>query len=164
VPQYLGKLGACACSHAAIRDYAQTIYDYWVRRQLVVIADDVLQAAYDSPVDFKPREQIEEAEARLFALASSDPATNHTLLLAETIPITKPDDGPVAGLIWPQSTSVWYGPSGAGNAIRSSHNQRVASAHVGQTLRQLGPVSLQSAGFFLEDPVDVCRRGRKCPF
>src|SRR4029077_5862008 len=42
------------------------------RRALILIGEDVVNAAYDSPVDFPPKEQIEEAETRLFALAETD--------------------------------------------------------------------------------------------
>ena len=31
----------------------------------------MVNAAYDSPVDFPPKEQIEEAETRLFSLAET---------------------------------------------------------------------------------------------
>ena len=39
--------------------------------QLILIGEDMVNAAYDSPVDFPPKEQIEEAETRLFALAET---------------------------------------------------------------------------------------------
>ena len=49
-------------------DYGFTIRDLAIRRELIVIGGDVVNAAYDAPVDFPPKEQIEEAETRLFAL------------------------------------------------------------------------------------------------
>jgi len=68
-PQYLGRLAA---THAATlinaRDYARTIHDLWTRRQLIVIGEDLVNVAFDAPVDFPPKEQIDEAETRLFAL------------------------------------------------------------------------------------------------
>jgi replicative DNA helicase len=36
-----------------------------------VIGEDMVNAAYDSPADFPPKEQIEEAETRLFSLAET---------------------------------------------------------------------------------------------
>ena len=36
-----------------------------------VIGEDMVNTAYDSPVDFPPKEQIEEAETRLFSLAET---------------------------------------------------------------------------------------------
>src|SRR5215475_5787467 len=71
VPQYLGRLAANAATIINARDYAQTIYDLAIRRHLILIGEDMVNAAYDSPVDFPPREQIEEAETRLFSLAET---------------------------------------------------------------------------------------------
>lgn len=68
---YLGILAARAATVINARDYGQTVYDLAVRRHLIVIAEDVLNTAYDSPVDFSPREQIEELETRLFSLAEA---------------------------------------------------------------------------------------------
>ena len=68
---YLGKLAANAATVINARHYGQTIYDLAIRRHLIVIAEDVLNTAYDSPVDFSPREQIEELETRLFSLAEA---------------------------------------------------------------------------------------------
>jgi replicative DNA helicase len=71
VPQYLGKLAADATTIINVRDYGQTIYDLATRRHLILIGEDMVMAAYDSPVDFPPKEQIEEAEMRLFSLAET---------------------------------------------------------------------------------------------
>jgi len=68
VPQYLGRLAANATTIINARDYGRTIRDLAIRRGLIVIGEDVVNAAYDSPVDFPPVEQIEEAETRLFKL------------------------------------------------------------------------------------------------
>src|SRR5262245_66522612 len=71
VPAYLGQLAANATTIINVRDYARTVYDLATRRQLIVIGEDMVNAAYDSPVDFPPKEQIEEAETRLFSLAET---------------------------------------------------------------------------------------------
>ncbi|KAB2915093.1 MAG: replicative DNA helicase [Hyphomicrobiaceae bacterium] len=71
VPQYLGRLAANAATIINARDYGHTVYDLATRRQLILIGEDLVNAAYDSPVDFPPKEQIEEAESRLFALAET---------------------------------------------------------------------------------------------
>jgi replicative DNA helicase len=71
VPQYLGRLAANASTIINARDYGLTVYDLATRRQLIVIGEDMVNAAYDSPVDFPPKEQIEEAETRLFSLAET---------------------------------------------------------------------------------------------
>jgi replicative DNA helicase len=69
VVQYLGRLAANATTIINVRDYGRTIRDLSVRRSLIDIGETAVNAAYDSPVDFPPREQIEEVERRLYALA-----------------------------------------------------------------------------------------------
>jgi replicative DNA helicase len=72
VPVYLGKLAINATTIINARDYGRTIRDLATRRALIVIGGDVVNAAYDAPVDFPPSEQIEELETRLYALAETD--------------------------------------------------------------------------------------------
>ena len=71
VPAYLGQLAVNATTIINVRDYGRTIYDLSIRRQLINVGEDMVNAAYDSPVDFPPKEQIEEAETRLFSLAET---------------------------------------------------------------------------------------------
>jgi replicative DNA helicase len=67
--QYLGKLASNATTIVYAREYGRAIYDLACRRQLILIGEDMVKAAYDAPIEFPAREQIEEAEQRLFALA-----------------------------------------------------------------------------------------------
>lgn len=69
VAQYLGRLAANATTVINAEAYGRTIYDLSVRRDLIVIGEDVVNLAYDSPVDSPPEEQIEQAEQRLFDIA-----------------------------------------------------------------------------------------------
>jgi replicative DNA helicase len=69
VPQYLGRLAVDATSVYNALDYGRTIYDLAIRRQLILIGEDLVNNAYDSPVDLTPDSQIEEAEGKLFSLA-----------------------------------------------------------------------------------------------
>jgi replicative DNA helicase len=71
VPQYLGRLAANATTIINAADYGRTIYDLAIRRQLIMVGEDMVNSAYDAPVDFPPQEQIEEAEGRLYALAET---------------------------------------------------------------------------------------------
>ena len=71
VPQYLGKLAASATTIINAHDYGRTIYDLAVRRQLIAIGEDLVNTAYDSPVDATPEAQIQEAEGRLYGLAET---------------------------------------------------------------------------------------------
>jgi replicative DNA helicase len=71
IPQYLARLAAEATTVINAEDYGRTIYDLAVRRNLISIGEDLVNTAYDSPVDSSPREQIEEAERRLYELAET---------------------------------------------------------------------------------------------
>ena len=71
VPQYLGRLAVNATTIINCADYGRTIYDLSVRRQLITVGEDVVNAAFDSPVDSSPEKQIQEAEGRLYALAEN---------------------------------------------------------------------------------------------
>jgi replicative DNA helicase len=67
--QYLARLAAEATTIINAKDYGQTIHDLALRRELIRIGEDVVNVAYDAPVDSSPREQIEEAERRLYTVA-----------------------------------------------------------------------------------------------
>ena len=69
VPQYLVRLATSAATVINAVEYAKTIYDLFVRRNLITIGEDVVTGAYDSPIDSPPEKQIQEAESRLYALA-----------------------------------------------------------------------------------------------
>lgn len=69
VPQYLGRLAAHATTIINAHDYGRLIYELAVRRSLILIGEDMVTTAYDSPVDLPPQAQIEHAEQRLFELA-----------------------------------------------------------------------------------------------
>ncbi len=69
VPQYLGRLAAHATSVINAEDYGRTIYDLSVRRDLIIIGEEMVNVAYDSPFEMPPEKQIEDSEQRLYGLA-----------------------------------------------------------------------------------------------
>src|SRR5262249_4584690 len=71
VSQYLARLAAEATTVINAADYGHTIYDLAIRRSLIVIGEDMVNVAYDAPVDFAPQTQIEDAERRLYELAGT---------------------------------------------------------------------------------------------
>ncbi|HWL06532.1 MAG TPA: replicative DNA helicase [Xanthobacteraceae bacterium] len=71
VSQYLARLAAEATTIINAADYGRTVYDLAVRRELIRLGEDMVNVAFDAPVDFQPREQIEDAERRLFELAET---------------------------------------------------------------------------------------------
>src|SRR5215831_7374833 len=71
VSQYLARLAAEATTVINAEDYGRTIYDLAIRRSLIVIGEEMVNVAFDAPVDFAPRDQIEDAERRLYELAET---------------------------------------------------------------------------------------------
>ncbi|MDB5515653.1 MAG: replicative helicase, partial [Tardiphaga sp.] len=71
VGQYLARLAAEATTIINAHDYGRTIYELALRRDLIRIGEDMVNVAFDAPVDFAPRAQIEDAERRLYELAES---------------------------------------------------------------------------------------------
>jgi replicative DNA helicase len=69
--QYLARLAAEATTVINAADYGRTINDLAIRRSLIRIGESMVNVAYDAPVDFAPREQIEEAERSLYELAET---------------------------------------------------------------------------------------------
>jgi replicative DNA helicase len=69
--QYLARLAAEATTVINASDYGRTIYDLAIRRSLIVIGEEVVNAAYDAPVDERPQDQIEQAERNLYELAET---------------------------------------------------------------------------------------------
>ncbi len=71
VSQYLARLAAEATTVINAEDYGRTIYDLAIRRSLIGIGEDMVNVAYDAPVESSPRDQIEETERRLYELAET---------------------------------------------------------------------------------------------
>ena len=69
VGQYLARLAAEATTIINAQDYGRTVYDMSLRRDLIRIGEDMVNVAFDAPVDFTPRTQIEDAERQLYELA-----------------------------------------------------------------------------------------------
>ena len=69
--QYLARLAAEATTIINAVDYGRTVYDLALRRELIQIGEDMVNVAFDAPVDFAPRDQIEDAERRLYDLAET---------------------------------------------------------------------------------------------
>ena len=68
-PAYLMRLAGAAISSFAVRDYAEMIYDLAIRRELIDVGNDIAEKAARVDVQSEPKEQIVEAEQKLYALA-----------------------------------------------------------------------------------------------
>jgi len=67
--QYLARLAAEATTVLNAADYGQAIYDLAIRRNLILVGEEMVQVAYESEVDMTPNKQIEKVEGELFQLA-----------------------------------------------------------------------------------------------
>src|SRR6056297_1427747 len=68
-PAYLTRLAGAAISAFAARDYAQMIYDMAIRRELIGLGHEIVGKAVRAEVDAEPRDQIVEAEQKLYKLS-----------------------------------------------------------------------------------------------
>src|SRR6478672_3609997 len=71
VNQYLARLAAEATTIINAEDYGRTIHDLSIRRGLIVIGEEMVNLAYDAPVDAPPLSQVEDVERRLYKLVES---------------------------------------------------------------------------------------------
>src|SRR6056297_3423196 len=73
-PAYLARLAASAVSTFAVRDYAQMIHDMAVRRELIALGHDIAGKALQADVESEPKDQIVEAEQKLYKLSEQGQA------------------------------------------------------------------------------------------
>ncbi len=69
--QYLFDLAASVVTVINASDYGRTIYDLYLRRQLIELGEDVVNDAYAPEIDSPASAQIETAEQRLYDLSNS---------------------------------------------------------------------------------------------
>src|SRR3984957_18045357 len=67
--QYLADLAASVITIFNVEDYARLIHDHYLRRQLIVLGEDVVNGAFKHDLDTPAKMQIETTEQRLFELA-----------------------------------------------------------------------------------------------
>ena len=68
-PAYLIRLAGAAISAFAVRDYAEMIHDLAIRRELITVGNDIAAKATRVDLESEPKEQIIEAEQKLYKLA-----------------------------------------------------------------------------------------------
>jgi replicative DNA helicase len=69
--QYLARLAAEATTIINAEDFGRTIYNLSIRRALITIGEDIVNLAYDAPVDATPSSHIEDAERKLYEVAET---------------------------------------------------------------------------------------------
>jgi len=69
--EYLVDLAASVISVINIADYARTIHELHLRRELITLGEDVVNESYNHTLDNDAAQTIEAAEAKLFELAET---------------------------------------------------------------------------------------------
>jgi replicative DNA helicase len=69
--QYLARLAAEATTIINAEDYGRIVYYLSIRRALIAIGEDIVNLAYDAPVEATPTSHIEDAERKLYEVAET---------------------------------------------------------------------------------------------
>src|SRR6478609_10959830 len=69
---YFDALKNAAPAIPNVRDYAGILRDLAIRRSLIRIGEDIVNTAYEAPLDKNSKAQIEEAEKALYAVAETN--------------------------------------------------------------------------------------------
>jgi replicative DNA helicase len=85
VTQYLLRLASDATTIINAEDYGRIVRDLATRRNLIRIGEDMVNIAFDAPVDMPPKAQIEDAERRLFELAETGRSDNGFVSFADAL-------------------------------------------------------------------------------
>ena len=72
VPQYLARLAANATSIINVEAYGRTILEDAIRRNLILIGENMVNDAYQADIEEPPNRQIELAEQRLYEIAENN--------------------------------------------------------------------------------------------
>ena len=70
-PEYLAQLAGSVVSIINAGDYGRLIFDLHLRRELIALGGDVVNSAYEPNVDISAVDQIGQAEAKLYDLATT---------------------------------------------------------------------------------------------
>jgi replicative DNA helicase len=83
--QYLADLAAQVVSVVNVEDYGRNVYESHLRRALIALGEDVVNAAYEHDVDVTASAQIEGAERRLFDLATAGDVKGGFVAFSESL-------------------------------------------------------------------------------
>ncbi len=82
---YLADLAATVVSLSNVEDYARTIYDLHLRRELITLASDMISEAQTFDLEAQATDAIEGAEAKLFALGETGDAKKGFVTLRDSV-------------------------------------------------------------------------------
>lgn len=71
VYNYVMRMATEAVTIINAEDYGRAIYDLFIRRSLIDLGNEVVNTAFDAPIEMVPAEQIQIVEQKLFQLAET---------------------------------------------------------------------------------------------
>lgn len=83
--EYLADLAASVVSVINAGDYGQTIYDLYLRRELIALGEEVVNESYTHTLDKDVQSTIEQMEQRLFDLAESGETRGGFVTLRDSV-------------------------------------------------------------------------------
>jgi replicative DNA helicase len=83
--QYLAELASNVISVINVKDYAETIYDLHLRRELIALGESVVNESFEYSLDSGAVETIERAEAKLFDLAETGEINGGFVTLRDSV-------------------------------------------------------------------------------
>lgn len=82
---YLADLAAGVLSVINVEDYARTIYELHLRRELIALGEAMVNGAYAPTLDIDAQGAIEEAEGKLFELAENGETKGSFITLRDSV-------------------------------------------------------------------------------
>lgn len=82
---YLVKLVSSSATIVNIESLAKEIHNHAIRRRLIEIGEDTVNAAYDNNIEEEPMLQVEKAEAQLFQLACDGEVKDNVVSLKQSV-------------------------------------------------------------------------------
>ncbi len=83
--EYLAELASSVISVINAEDYARTIYDLYLRRELIGFGEEIVNDAFDQQIEESAQEVIEKAESMLFTLAETGEVRGGFTTLKESV-------------------------------------------------------------------------------
>jgi replicative DNA helicase len=83
--EYLADLAANVISVVNINDYARTIFDLHVRRELIALGEEIVNDSFSHTLDSQATDTIESAESKLFELAETGDVKGGFVTLRDSV-------------------------------------------------------------------------------
>jgi replicative DNA helicase len=82
---YLVDLAASVISVINVLDYARTIYELHMRRELITLGEDIVNDSFSHTLESDSQDTIEQAESKLFELAESGEVKSGFVTLRDSV-------------------------------------------------------------------------------